>query len=216
MAKYIDHESGKLVQKTATAEGGDSELGDLLVATNEDGLIADSLINAAETGEGVVVKTTEEGLINDATLGASTSSTANAIVKLDENGKLDPAMLPTGFGDDVESIVSFENLSAGDYVHVFSDEGTFSVRKADAASGFAAHGFVLASVTAPAAASVYFEGANTGVSGQTPGTVYLSASVAGAGTATAPSTSGNLVQVIGVAVASAKVNFEAGEPVELA
>ena len=215
MADYIKVVAGRFVQSQAvdtTAGAGDA---DKLVCTNEDGLVDDALINAATTGNNVVVKTNGSGVIADATLGAAL--TGNSVVlKTDSNGKIDSAVLPTGFGDDAEMIVSGENLSAGNYVHIQDDgEGGFEVVKADAAIGKEAHGFVLSSVTAPAEAKVYFEGTNTGVTSQLPGKVYLSAVTPGLGSDAIPTGPGQIIQVVGLAASATKVNFDAGPAIEI-
>jgi len=99
---------------------------------------------------------------------------------------------------------------------VWNDGGTAKVRKADATTaGKEAHGFVLSAVTSGNPATVYFEGTNTQVTGQTPGPVYLQ-TTAGAGGTTIPSASGNVVQQVGVAVSATAVNFERATPVVLA
>jgi hypothetical protein len=91
------------------------------------------------------------------------------------------------------------------------------VRKADAStSGKEAHGFVKAAVSNGAAATVYFEGTNSQVTGLTPGVQYLSAATPGLSTATAPSASGNVVQRVGFATAAAALNFQSMPPVVLA
>lgn len=137
-------------------------------------------------------------------------------VALDGTGRLDSSVMPTGIGADTASIQASENLAAGDYVNVWDSAGNFRVRKADAASDKPAHGFVIASVTSAAAATVYFEGSNGQVTGMTAGTVYLSASTPGLGTNTAPSGAGNLVQRLGVATQATAVNVEIGTPIKLA
>lgn len=138
------------------------------------------------------------------------------IVALDAAGKIDNSMMPTGIGADTASIVSSENLAAGDLVNVWNNTGTANVRKADATtSGKEAHGFVLAAVTSPAAATVYFEGTNTAVTGLTPGNQFLAAT-AGTATVTAPSAAGNVVQKIGIATSATTMNFEAQQPIVLA
>lgn len=104
------------------------------------------------------------------------------------------------------------------FVNVFDQLAPVAliVRKADATTaGKEAHGFVLAAVTSGNPATVYFEGTNTQVSGQTPGPVFLQ-TTAGVGGPTVPSASGNVVQQIGVAVSATAVNFERGTPVTLA
>lgn len=152
-------------------------------------------------------------------LGIQTSAgagNAGDIVALDDTGRIDASMMPVGIGADTAQIEASENLAAGDYVNVWSDGGDFKARKADATTaGKSAHGFVLAAATSGNPATVYFEGTNTQVSGQTPGNVFLQ-TTAGAGGATVPSASGNVVQQIGVAVSATAVNFERGVPVTLA
>jgi hypothetical protein len=151
-------------------------------------------------------------------LGIQTSAgAANAgdIVALDDSGRIDNSMMPVGIGADTAVIAASEALAAGDWVNVWNSTGA-KVRKADATtSGKEAHGFVLATVTSGANATVYFEGTNTQVTAQTPGPVFLQ-TTAGTGGATAPSASGNVVQRLGVAVSTTAVNFEGGVPVVLA
>lgn len=152
-------------------------------------------------------------------LGIQTSAgAANAgdIPALDNTGRLHTSMMPVGIGADTALIEASEALAAGDWVNIWSDAGAFKVRKADATvAGKDAHGFVLAAVASGASATVYFEGTNTQVTGQTPGTVFLQ-TTAGAGGATVPSAAGNVVQQIGVAVSATAVNFERGVAVTLA
>lgn len=114
------------------------------------------------------------------------------------------------------SIVAGEALSAGNLINIYSDAGTFKVRKAEAdVSGREAHGYVSSSASSGANATVYFAGTITGLTGLTPGIVYLSATP-GAVTNTAPSTSGHTVQKVGVAVSATSIAFFLGEPVLLA
>lgn len=156
-------------------------------------------------------------LIEEAAIQASAGAgDAGKVVALDAAGRLDNSMLPVGIGADTASIVSSESLAAGNYVNVWNDAGTAKVRKADATiSGKEAHGFVLSAVTAPAVATVYFEGTNTAVTGQTAGVVYLS-TTAGVAAATAPAGAGNVVQRIGFAVSATAVNFSSNQPIVLA
>lgn len=137
------------------------------------------------------------------------------LVALDSSGRLDNSVMPVGIGADTSTISASETLAAGDWVNVWNNSGA-KVRKADATTaGKEAHGFVLAAVTSGNPATVYFEGTNTQVSGQTPGPVFLQ-TTAGVGGPTVPSASGNVVQQIGVAVSATAVNFERSTPVVLA
>ncbi len=138
------------------------------------------------------------------------------IIALDGSGRLDTSFMPVGIGADTASIQASENLAAGDFVNIWSSSGSFRVRKADASTtGKEAHGFVLASVTSGANATVYFEGTNTGVTSATPGVQYLS-TTAGGFTATAPSTAGQVVQRIGYASSASAINFQSLQPIVLA
>lgn len=155
---------------------------------------------------------TEEAAITD----SAGAGDANKIPALDASGRLDASFMPSGIGADTSSIASSENLAAGDLVNVWNDAGSPKVRKADATTaGKEAHGFVLAAVTSPANATVYFEGANAQVTGLTAGPLFLSATP-GLATSTAPSASGNVVQRVGLATAATSMNFESGTPVVLA
>lgn len=152
-------------------------------------------------------------------LGTQTSAgaaDAGKIVALaDTTGKLDASLMPTGFGDELAIITTSEALAAGDFVNIFNSTGA-KARKADAtAAGKHAHGFVLAGFGAAAPATVYFEGTNDQVSGQTPGDVFLQ-TTAGLAGATVPSVAGNIVQKLGVAISATAINFERAEPITLA
>jgi len=158
------------------------------------------------------------GFIREIT-GTATSTGApdsGKIVQLAGDGRLDSSLMPVGIGADTAVVQASEALAAGDYVNIHSVSSDFRVRKADAATeGKGVNGFVLSAVANGANATVYFEGTNTQVTGQTPGTVWLS-TTPGLGTATAPAGSGNVVQQVGVAVASTAVNFEPLQGVTLA
>ena len=132
---------------------------------------------------------------------------ASKVLMTDGTGRIDSSFLPVGIGADTQEVVSFENLVAGDFVNIFDDGGTPSVRKADASNGRDANGFVLSAVTAPALATVYFEGTNTQLSGMTPGTrQYLD--TAGGVTETPNTTSGELHQYLGKSSSATELNVE--------
>lgn len=137
------------------------------------------------------------------------------LVALDDQGRIDNSMMPVGIGADTAVIAASEALAAGDWVNIWNSSGA-KVRKADATtSGKECHGFVLAAVANGANATVYFEGTNNQVSGQTPGAVFLG-TTAGAGQAAAPTASGQVVQRLGIAVSATAVNFEPQQHIVLA
>lgn len=143
---------------------------------------------------------------------------AGKIIGLDATGRIDGTMMPVGIGADIKTLPASENLAAGDLVNLWTDTGAIKVRKADAAtSGKEAVGFVLSAVTSGNDATVYFDGTITGLSGLTPGAkYYLSAATAGAIVSTAPTTSGNIVQEVGYALAATELTFEPKASVKLA
>jgi hypothetical protein len=137
------------------------------------------------------------------------------IVALDSSGKLDTSVMPVGIGADTLSVVASEALTAGDLVNLWDDAGTGKVRKADCSNGRRADGFVLSGVSIAGTATVYFESTNTAVTGLTIGATYY-LSTTGAVTATAPTTSGYIVQEVGRARSATAMPFEPQQPITLA
>ena len=174
--------------------------------------------SAGAADEGKIPALNASGVL-DSTIVNSKASSAGAgdagkVVALDGAGKIDTTMMPTGIGADTGTVTASEALANGDYVNIYDATGG-KCRKADAStSGKEAHGFVLAAVDNGNPATIYFEGTNTGVTGQTPGPVFLS-TTPGLGAATPPTGAGNAVQSIGVAVSATAVNFQYNRPVIL-
>lgn len=155
----------------------------------------------------------------EATVVSAGAGDAGELVALDSAGKLDLSVLPTGVGPATKSIITSENLVAGDYINVYNVSGTATVRKADAttaSAGKQAHGFVLNNVTSPAPATVYFEGANTALTGLTPGLTYVLSHTTPGGVvalSAGTTTAGQILQVVGVATAVTEIDTEIGTPV---
>jgi hypothetical protein len=141
-----------------------------------------------------------------------------ALVALDASGKLDASVMPSGIGANTVSAIASENLAAGDAVNIYDNAGTATVRKADATvEGKEANGFVQSAFSSSAAATVYTSGnVITGLTGLTAGTRMFLHTTAGALTATPPSASGNVVQLVGIAASATTVMFEPEEPITLA
>ena len=155
----------------------------------------------------------------EATTTSAGAGNAGDIVALGADGKLHESVLPLGIGADVQVAPASENLAEGDMVNLWDDAGTLKVRKADASAASAskaADGFVKENVTAPADATVYFEGTNSGLSGLTPGAVYaLSHTVPGGVVplASATTTAGHCLQVVGKATSATSINIEIDTPI---
>lgn len=133
------------------------------------------------------------------------------------DGRWDITLMPTGIGPATKSVVASEALTAPCFVNLWDDAGTLKMRYADAstaAAGKKAHGFLLASVAADAAGAVYFEGEITGLAALTPGADYfLSNSVPGGVSATPVTTTGHILQYLGVATSATSVDSEISRPV---
>lgn len=165
-----------------------------IVATNDNGYLDPTLLNATITG------------------GAALQ--AGKLLQLDAGGRIDATVMPVGFGQDADTMQASEALAAGDNVNVHSVSGAFRVRKADAASGKEANGFVDATVASGAQARVRWEMSNTNASGLTPGRVFLGAS--GAATSTPPTAPGSIVQIIGFTISATSYSFQYNAPITLA
>lgn len=193
--KFIKNAAGQMAEEAALTTSAGAGDADRVPALNASGVLDLTIVNG---------KTSSAG-----------AGDASKLVALDGSGRIDNTMMPAGIGPDTASIITSEALAAGDFVNIWNSTGA-KVRKADATvAGKEAHGFVLAGAAAGAAATVYFEGTNTGVTGQTPGPVFLS-TTAGVATATAPSTAGNVVQRIGFAVSATAINLQSQTPITLA
>jgi hypothetical protein len=149
---------------------------------------------------------------------AVTTSTADSIPALDGTGRLNINMMPVGVGASTQSLVTSENLASGDFVNIYNNTGTPTARKADATTnGKPAHGFVLAATTSPASATVYLGGINTAVTvaATNAGAYVWLNTTAGGFTLTAPSTAGNLVQILGTVTAANTIRFQPQEIAEV-
>lgn len=139
------------------------------------------------------------------------------IPALDSTGRLDASVMPVGIAADVKVLPSTENIGAGKYVNIYDNAGTPSVRLADNSNSRTAHGFVKTGVTSPANATIYFEGANTGLSGLTAGQRQF-LSTAGGVTTTPPTFAGGaqISQLLGTAISATEVNTDIEDPIVLA
>lgn len=148
-----------------------------------------------------------------ATDSSSGAASAGDIVALDSAGKLPLNMMPSGIGPATKTMVSSEAITAPALVNVWNDAGVAKIRKADAASNKPANGFIVASATSGGNADVYFEGEVTGLSGLTPGKLWLSATVPGSVQSAIPTTAGHIAQSVGFATSATTMDFEASDPI---
>ena len=177
--------------------------------------VASISTSAGAADAGKIIATNASGQIDGSFLNATVSSSPNKLVMTGADGRLDISVLPVGVGADTAVIPASEALAAGDLVNIWNNSGTANVRKADASTaGKEAHGFVLAAVASGQPATVYFEGTNTQMTGLTPGRQYLS-TTPGKTSATAPTGSGQVVQVVGFAVSATAMNFQSNSPIVL-
>ena len=194
--KFLKNNLGTITEEAAVTDSAGAADANKIPALNATGVLDPSIVNAKSTSAG--------------------AADAGKLPQLGGDGRLSLTMMPAGFGDDVKSILASEALAAGNLVNVWNDAGVAKLRKADATTaGKEAHGFVLSAVAAGASGAMYFEGANTGVTGLVPGLLFLSAT-AGLTASTAPTGSGNIVQRVGFAVSATEFNFQSNDPIVLA
>jgi hypothetical protein len=159
------------------------------------------------------------GVLTEKALNQSSAGVADAGkgVALDSTGKIDTSMMPVGVGAENDLIPCTENLAAGDIVNIYASSGA-KCRKADATvSGKEANGFVLAAFTSGQTATVYRPSqSNTQRTGLTPGAKQYLSTTAGGLTETPPSTSGNVIQEVGVAISATVLDFNPKLPIVLA
>lgn len=113
------------------------------------------------------------------------------------------------------AMTTSEAIAAHALINVWNSGGA-KVRNATAAeAGKEANGFIKAAAAAGGTVEVFFDGENAGLSGLTPGPLYL-ADVAGQVTSVPPSGAGKVVQRVGTASDAGVFVFEPGEPIGLA
>lgn len=155
---------------------------------------------------------TEETAI-DTSAGAAD---ATKIAKLGATGRFHVSMMPEGTDVAATVITTSEALVAGDYVNIWNSAGV-KVRKADGTvAGKEAHGFVLAGYAGAAAATVYFDGINTGRAGMTVGARQFLDDVAGASNEAPLTATGNVSQILGVAISATAAIFNPSDPILVA
>lgn len=141
------------------------------------------------------------------------SSDGGKAVVLRPDGTIDSTLLPAGIGGDTLMMMASETLNGGDFVNVWDDNGDFKVRKSDAStSGKAAVAFVLDTASAGELVKIYFEGTNTAVGGATPGVAFLS-TTAGGFSSSPPTTSGSVIQQVGIGTSATSINVEFSTPI---
>lgn len=108
--------------------------------------------------------------------------------------------------------------SAGDYVNVYNDGGTAKARLADASDpAKQATGFLLENTVSGASANIFLYGVNTSANGSfAPGVEVFLSTTPGEVTDTAPTGSGEIVQICGTSADGVEVLTRFGDVIELA
>lgn len=151
----------------------------------------------------------------EATVSSTGVAEAGKIVALDNAGKLDPTLMPTGIGAQTQAMLCSENLTAGNLINIYDNAGVTTARKADCSNGRRAHGFVLSGFTSGTTATIYLDDSLTGLSSLTVGVPYYLA-INGQASPTAPTTAGYISQEVGIAVSATVISFEPQQPITLA
>lgn len=188
-----------------------------------------SQVNTIETSAGAadaakVPNTNADGYLDRTIIGGVTASAGPGDVNkpacVGSDGKLDVSFMPTGVAAEALSITATETIAAGSFVNIYNSTG-LKVRLADATNDRQAHGYAPAGIANGAAGTIWFEGANSGLSSRTVGaTQFLGA--AGAATETAPEVgvggvvAGHISQILGTATSATSALFEPEPPITLA
>lgn len=139
---------------------------------------------------------------------------ANKIVALNSSGQIDSTMLPE---IPTFTVMSSENLSAGDLINLWDDAGTLKMRKADNTSTTKrADGYIEAAITSGNTGSPTVGGGLvSGLSGLTLAADYYLGTNGGV-TTTPPSASASIVQYVGRAKSATELVFVPGDAFERA
>lgn len=178
---YYEHEA--LEESAGAADAGE------VPALNEDGILDDSIMNAATSGPDVVLKT-------------------------GPTGRIGMEVLPVGIGLDTGVLEVSEALTSGDVINIFVDGSTFKIRRASASNNRPADGYVEENYAQGEQGRFYREGSNAQVTGLTSPKVFLSATP-GKATSTPPTGSGVIQQPIGEASSATAFFFRRGKPTHL-
>ena len=137
---------------------------------------------------------------------------AGKVMCTNSEGVLDTSMLPKGIGLDVYSAITSVALTPYQMVNIYNNAGVPTVKLAQAnAVGTEAIGYVKDTYAIGDTALVYIEG-EFNMSGATVNTNYfLSDTVAGEITSTAPTSGGTFIQRVGRCYDIGKVRFEQDE-----
>lgn len=142
------------------------------------------------------------------------ASDAGKIGQLDNTGKWDITLMPSGLGVPTVALTTSETLAAGDLVNIWSNAGVANARKADCSNGRRAHGYVLSGAGTGTTATVYVQDNLTGLAGLTPGAAYYLGTT-GAISATAATVGGQISQEIGTAISTTVISFLPKQPITL-
>lgn len=123
----------------------------------------------------------------------------------------DGTLSASGAGPTPLTTTAFEAIGARKLVYVRAD-GLLALADSTA-EGKEAIGFTLAAVASGAAANWYNTGTITGLAGLTPGAPYFMNAAGAIGAA--PSTAGNVVLRVGVALSATTLLFESNTPITL-
>lgn len=140
---------------------------------------------------------------------------AGKIPALNAAGTIDSTMMPAGVGSDSTIVLASATIAASSFVNVFNNAGTPNCKPADNTTPAVCVGFAITGFASAASGTITYAGIVTGLTSIVAGTTYY-LGTAGAATATAPTTAGQIVQVLGYGLTTTSLQFEPGVPITLA
>ena len=134
---------------------------------------------------------------------------ANEIISTNGSGVIDNSLLPSNLGSiTVAGVTAVGTVTAGEFVQIFDNTGTLSVRTADGPLGIYANGFVTTTIPDTTTGTVFQFGENNSVAGLTPGVLYHLGAAGALTTTPDVATAGAVVQLIGTAQSATNIPFE--------
>lgn len=162
-------------------------------------------------GTGLGTLTAHAVLLGEGTSNVSFATVGTAGRVLTDNGASDPTFQAPTATPNTITVLASASIAAGALVNIYDNAGTANIRPADnTSSSTPANAFAPSAISSAASGIVVpFHGPISGLSGLTPGTNYFLGTSGGL-TTTAPSTSGDVIQTVGIAITASTFQFFAG------
>lgn len=210
-AKFLTLTSGIPTLVESQVDSSSAASGDVV------GLNSSNFVDTSIGGTGVDASLAADGALligNSAGLSLATLTAGSNVTITNGSGTI--TIAAASASNPTATILASASIAAGDLVNVYNNSGTANVRPADnTSSSTFANGVALSAISSAASGVITFGAVTvTGLSGLTPGTLFLSTS--GGVTSTAPSSAGDVIQNCGLAITATTAVFNPGQNYNIA